>query len=138
MFKFFFIFLGEYPRVQEALRIILLGTGPYLDVFIEDNMEKNYGHIILAYGIRCGSRKIVICEFNQCRSVSIVGVLLTLGVSAAFCTFWNPSKALIFLLVKCACDYGLTKKDVAVVATMCYLKANGLIGIDNNGRVSLP
>ncbi len=118
--------------------MILLGNGPYLDVIIDDNMKRNFGHIILAYGVRCGSRKIFICEFNQCRSVSIYGVLLTLGLSASFWVYLNPSWGLIFILAKCACDFGLTKKDVAVVVTLCYLEANGLIRIDNSGTVSLP
>ena len=97
---------SDYPKVQAALQTMLLGDGPYFKVIVEDSKNDKFGHIIVGYQVRGGSRKVVLCELKQTSKLSIMGILLTLGGAAAFYAWWNPVAALAFAISKCVIDYG--------------------------------
>jgi hypothetical protein len=125
------LLLDGFLGVQQALRLLLAGNSPYLEVLIEENTNDRFEHIILVRGQTGDTRKIAICEFKQCRSLSLKGCLITLGASGLL-AYYNPAIGIAILLSKIAVDVFASMKDVSVVAALKALQGAGLIRINNN------
>ncbi|CAF1226985.1 unnamed protein product [Adineta ricciae] len=130
---------SDYPKVQTTLRSMELGSDPYLEVTIENNHSDKYAHVILAHGrTNDGTRRIGICEFRQCRSLSaggLVGPLIACGVVGYF----SPAAGIIGFITKVAADYALSKQDVSAVVTIKELVRAGFLRLnETNMQLSLP
>jgi hypothetical protein len=123
---------GQYPKVQAALRNLMEGDSSYLRIVVDDRISSKLGHVIMAYEKKHETRKIAICEFEQCASISILGVLCTFGLSGLAFYYRNATPIQIFLAVcaKLGADYGLSKKDVAIIACIKHLQHAGLLTLN--------
>lgn len=123
---------ANYPKVQQALRSMELGEGPYLEITVEDNQSDKYAHVILAHGRTIhGSRKIAVCEFRQCSSFSAGGFIGTV-VASGVIGFINPAAGILAFIAKIAADYAISKQDVSVIVAIKELVRAGFIHLNEN------
>ncbi|CAF1053918.1 unnamed protein product [Rotaria sordida] len=121
---------SDYPKVQQALRSMELGNGPYLEITIEDHQSDKYAHVILAYGrTKTGLRRVAICEFRQCSSLSAGGLLGTMVVYGVVGHI-NPAAGILTFIAKVAADYAISKQDVSVVVAIKELVRAGFLRVD--------
>jgi hypothetical protein len=123
---------SNYPKVQNALQLMDLGDGAYLEITIEDNQSDKYAHLILAHKrTKNGVRRVVICGFKQTSNLSVNGLLGTLVVSSVI-GFFNPPIGIVAFIGKVAIDYGVSKKDVSVIVAIKALVAAGFLRLDES------
>ncbi|CAF0949958.1 unnamed protein product [Rotaria sordida] len=106
------------------------GNGPYLEITIEDHQSDKYAHVILAHGrTKTGSRRVAICEFRQCSSLSAGGLLGTMVVCGVIGHI-NPAAGILTFIAKVAADYAISKQDVSVVVAIKELVRAGFLRMD--------
>lgn len=128
-----------YPKVQQALRSMELGDGPYLEITIEDNQSDKYAHVLLAYRrTRTGLRRVALCEFRQCSSLSVGGLVGNI-VACGVIGYFNPAAGILAFIAKVAADYAISKQDVSVIVAIKELVRAGFIRLNETTmQIELP
>ncbi len=129
----------NYPKVQDALRLMDLGNSSYLEIAIEDNQCDKYAHVILAHRrTENGMRQLIICEFRQCNSLSVGGLIGTFLTAGAI-SWMNPAVGIISFTAKVASDYALSTHDVSIIVAIKELVHAGFLRLNETTmQLELP
>ncbi len=129
----------NYPKVQDALRLIDLGNSSYLEIAIEDNQSDKHVHVILAHRrTENGMRQLIICEFRQCSSLSVGGLIGTILTAGAI-SWINPAVGILSFTAKVAADYALSKHDVSIIVATKELVHAGFLRLNGTTmQIELP
>ena len=126
------LMVAGYPTAATALRRHSRGSEPCLDVVVDDHQHDKMSHVILVYrrelvrGVE--ARRVCLLRFKQATSISYVGLCLAMGIGAVSLMLGAPTGAAAAAFMgKLALDFGVSKKDVAIVAAIKELQSLGLL-----------